>query len=186
MEQHKTTMTAPGRLEADGRVAGPAVKKRAWFIYAVARLAVARNLAVAVAIAAMCVGAVGLTLWAIGVRQRTDAAAAQSQAVTTAQVKPEAGSADVILQFAPYDSSTQMVDFNKHPELFVPVSYTYKCGHTGSFIPADSQFTAVDPSGYKARLEKRLCPSCQAQAVYRTRKAAKQHPVKDGQADAAR
>lgn len=151
----------------------PAVRKRTWFYYALARLAVARNLAVAAAIAAICVGAVGLALWAAGAKRRADVTAVPGLPgglVGHAAPVPE----DRLFksyQIGSEGATIYLVDPNQHSELYVTVQYKYKCGHEGSFIPAYSQFIAYDPAGYKAKLEQRLCPACQAQAEYRARKA---------------
>jgi hypothetical protein len=178
LEKQQTSGTALGRCEQGGREAGSADRKRAWFYYALARLAVTRNLSLAAAIAAICVGAVGLTLWAVGVKQR----AAARALIPIWNMQPAAEQAitgqDPLFQFydlGPDGPTLYMVDPNEHPELYVPVTYTYKCGHSGSFIPAESQSSAYDPAGYKAELEQQLCAACQAQADYRAKKAQQQN-----------
>ena len=187
MEKQHTTTTAPGRCEAGGEEPGSAIRKRTWFYYALARLAVTRNLVVAAAIAAMCVGAVGVTLWAINAKQNTSADVAHQfpGAYTVQPDIPAPGLGDVQIQPGSFYPSMMAVDFNQYPELYVPVEFTYKCGHEDQFTPADSQFSALDPAGYKAKLEQRLCPACQAQADYRSRKAVQKHAARSGKTDAA-
>jgi hypothetical protein len=187
MDKQQTTARTPGRCEAVSQEREPAIHKRAWFYYALARLAVARNLAVAVAIAAMCVGAVGLTLWAVGVKQRADAAAGLSLPVPPVQQPPQPV-ADPLYSYCqmwPNEPARYMIDPSKHPELYFMVHFTHQCGHQDSFIPAERSLGVNDVAGYKAMLEQTLCPSCRSLANSRARQAKEKQAAGGVTADAA-
>jgi hypothetical protein len=157
----------------DGRL------RRTGFHYALARLAVARNLVVAAAVAVMCLGVVGLTLWAAGVQRTAQAKPEWLPELPQGPAEPEEPLFEQY-QLGEYGPTLYMVDPNEHPELYVPVVFAYKCGHTGRFTPADNQGSAYDPAGYKAKLEQRLCPACQAQEDYKAKRAAQAAEKGDG------
>jgi hypothetical protein len=155
----------------DRQETGTAVRKRAWFYYAVARLAVARNLAVALAIAAMCVGVVGLTLWAAGAKQRADAAAAVELS-TLQQLAQAARPKSSPNHKQHINSAVKAASPSGSSSLFYTVHCSYKCGHQCSFIPNERSLGVKDVAGYKAKMEQMLCPACQAIADRRARQAA--------------
>jgi hypothetical protein len=179
VETQHTTNAAPGRSEADGWQPGSAVRKRTWFYYALARLAVARNLVVALAIAVMCVSAVGLTLWAVEIKHR-NAAATALESIPPAQ-RPLSSYYMQERDVPAADAAGSGVSY----KLYFTAYFAYQCGHQGSFIPAERSLDTVGALEYKARLEQQLCPACKALANHRARQKAREESAKRGQVDVA-
>ncbi len=181
MEQQQPTRNAPGRCVADSHAARHGVRKQAWFYYTLARLAVARNLAVALAIAVMCVGVAGLTLWTVGSKQRPHAAATPGRP-TQQQLTP-ALSVDPSSHPERTASAAAAASPGRRGTLYYTVRCLYQCGHQCSFIPAERGLGAKDIASYTVKMGQLLCPACQAIADRRARQAALDKAAPGGQAN---
>ncbi len=150
MEEQQATAAALGRHEADSREPEPVVRKRAWFYYALARLAVTRNLAVAAAIAVMCVSAVGLTLWAAEVKHRNAAAAAQVDPALEA-IPPAQWPLSAFYKQEPDVPAADTAGSGTYYKLYYTAYFAYKCGHQGSFNPAQRSLDTAGALAYGFR-----------------------------------
>ena len=161
-----------------------AVQKRAWFYYALAKFAVMRNLVVALAIAVMCVGATGLTLWAVELKQDADAAAGPGSPELQS-IPPAQRPMSAFYSQGNVTSDSGGTSVKTNPDLYYTVHLRYLCGHECTFIPAERGLDIYELAGYKASVSQSLCTACRALADCRVRPDQEKKATAGGHSDAA-